>query len=72
MMEVNEEIHEGSPTPQRLKNIRAINNGVWVLHIVYVSTYWWGKCTQHICGRLATGGQQHYLHPTVGPISLLE
>ena len=48
-MEVNEEIHEGSPTPQRLKNIRAINSGVCVLHIVYVNTGG-NKCIQHICG----------------------
>ena len=52
-MEVNEEIHEGSPTPQRLKNIRAMNSGVCVcvcvLHIVYVSTGG-NKCIQHICG----------------------
>ena len=27
MMEINEEIHEANPSPQRLKDIRADNNG---------------------------------------------
>jgi len=45
-MEVNEEIREGNPSPQRLKDIRALNNSVYL----YVTMWFGGHCCWWMCG----------------------
>lgn len=39
-MEVNEEIREGNPSPQRLKDIRALNNSVYLYVTMWFGGHW--------------------------------